>query len=63
MKSRGGSRQRKIDKLARENEMLKQQLAQAGQIKAESPAEQKPEGTARPKSFDYGRRTSSRTAG
>ena len=45
-KRRGSSRQRKIDKLTREVEALKQQLAQTGQPKAEPP---KPEQPGKPK--------------
>lgn len=50
---RGGSRQRKIDRLTRENEMLKQQLAQAPQPRpVETPA--KPaEPAGKPKLQDY----------
>ena len=47
-KSRGGSRQRKIDRLTRENEMLRQQLVEAAKPR---PAE-KPPATAQPKPAD-----------
>lgn len=49
---RGGSRQRKIDKLTRENELLKQQLAARAQPPAETPKPQPPPGKPRLETFE-----------